>query len=78
MGVFLPISLFLFLILGNKKDDLFANAKYILITIIFYLILLYLHLPYLWENPLTNFINFFLSQKNGYTLTTFCLTENII
>ena len=63
MGIFLPISLFLFLILGNKKDDLTANAKYILITFISYFIILYLHWPYLWENPLTNFINFIFKSK---------------
>ena len=64
MGIFLPISIILFLVLGNKKDDLIANAKYISVIIISYFILLYFHWPYLWENPVDNLINFISKSRD--------------
>tara|TARA_B100000575_G_scaffold293558_1_gene305401 strand:- start:877 stop:2514 length:1638 start_codon:yes stop_codon:yes gene_type:complete len=63
MGIFLPISLLLFLVLENKKDNLRVNIKYIILIILSYFALLYLHWPYLWENPIDNFFNFILKSK---------------
>ena len=64
MGIFLPTSLILFLILENKKGTLKKNIKFIILIILTYCIFLYLHWPYLWENPIFNLIEFIKKSKN--------------
>jgi hypothetical protein len=64
MGIFLPISLLLFLSIGNKNDNFKINLKYICFIILSYLVFLYLHWPYLWSNPIINLINFITKSKD--------------
>ena len=64
MGIFLPTSLILFLLLENRKDTLKKNIKFIILIILTYCIFLYLHWPYLWENPIVNLIEFIKKSKN--------------
>lgn len=61
-GLFLPISLILFLFVDtiNKKEKIVKKILLIVSTYIFFLIL---HWPYLWEDPVNNFFNFILKSK---------------
>ena len=63
IGLFLPISVIIFLFNDslNKKKK---NTKYIILILLFYFTLLYLHWPYLWENPFKNLLNFILNSKS--------------
>ncbi len=63
MGLFLPISLIFFLFLNNLNDKSKSNLKYFLLIIFSYLFFLYIHWPYLWDSPITNFIDFIYKTK---------------
>ena len=79
IGIFLPFSIIIFLLIGgNNKIKKFNNTFFVFI---FYCLFLYLHWPYLWENPLKNFFNYIVNSKdwifsyyilfnNNYYLTT--------
>lgn len=58
IGLFLPFSLIFFLFLTRLNDNSKSNLKDILLIIFFYLFFLYIHWPYLWNSPITNFIDF--------------------
>ncbi|OUV59912.1 MAG: hypothetical protein CBC88_03530 [Candidatus Pelagibacter sp. TMED128] len=63
MGLFLPFSLIFFLFLVKLNDNSKNNLKYILIISFSYLFFLYAHWPYLWDSPITNFIDFIYKTK---------------
>ena len=58
-GIIIPIT-FIFIyfltIISQKKD--FKKIKYIIFYLLFYFIFLYIHWPYLWDKPITNFLNY--------------------
>tara|TARA_B100001057_G_scaffold384216_1_gene390625 strand:+ start:915 stop:2543 length:1629 start_codon:yes stop_codon:yes gene_type:complete len=63
LGLFLPISfiLFIFFKLINKKKNYLQTL--ILISF-FYIIFLIIHWPYLWESPISNFLEFYSKSKS--------------
>jgi hypothetical protein len=63
IGLFLPFSLILFLYLEKINYRLQSNIKYILMIIFSYLLFLYIHWPYLWEKPISSFIDFIQKSK---------------
>lgn len=64
MGLFLPFSLIFFLFLAKLNEDSKSNFKYILLIIFFYLLFMYIHWPYLWDSPISNFIDFIHKTKD--------------
>tara|TARA_B100000963_G_scaffold135153_1_gene117536 strand:- start:26774 stop:28411 length:1638 start_codon:yes stop_codon:yes gene_type:complete len=64
MGLFLPISVVLFLYLQTLNSLSDKNHKYYFLIIIFYIVSLVIHWPYLWEDPFSNFFEFILKSKN--------------
>ena len=85
IGIFLPVSVILFLYLELLNFKHKNNSKVIFIIFFLYILFLILHWPYLWESPIENFIKFILRSKewvfsyyilfNGkYYLTTNLLT----
>ena len=63
IGLFLPFSLILFLYLEKINYRSQSNIKYILMIIFSYLSFLYIHWPYLWEKPISSFIEFIQKSK---------------
>tara|TARA_B100000989_G_C19531760_1_gene470411 strand:+ start:4114 stop:5751 length:1638 start_codon:yes stop_codon:yes gene_type:complete len=64
MGLFLPISIILFLYLQTLNSMYGKNHKFNFLIIIFYSISLTIHWPYLWEDPVSNFFEFLSNSKN--------------
>ena len=64
MGLFLPVSFIIFLYLEKLNNKSISNIKLILITFFSYLIFLFIHWPYLWEAPISNFFQFISNSKN--------------
>ena len=64
IGLFLPISIILFLYLQTLNSALSKNHKFNFLIIIFFSISLIIHWPYLWEDPVSNFFKFLLNSKN--------------
>ena len=63
MGIFLPVSVILFLYLELLNFKHKNNLKVIFIIFFIYILFLILHWPYLWESPIENFIKFILRSK---------------
>ena len=63
IGLFLPFSLIFFLFLTTLNDKKKSHLKYIFLIILSYLFFLYIHWPYLWDDPVTNFLNFIYKSK---------------
>ena len=64
IGIFLPISVIFFLfleVLNSKKHE---NTKYYFLILFFYFLSLVIHWPYLWIDPFSNFLEFFIKSKN--------------
>jgi len=64
MGLFLPVSLVIFLYLEKLNNKSISHIKYILIMLFSYLFFLVLHWPYLWESPISNFVEFISKSKH--------------
>ena len=64
MGLFLPVSFIIFLYLEKLNNKSISNIKIILITFFSYFIFLFIHWPYLWEAPISNFFQFISNSKN--------------
>ena len=64
IGLFLPISLIIFLYLEKLNDKSQSNIKYIIIILISYFLFLFIHWPYLWEDPFFNFIKYIIKSKD--------------
>ena len=64
MGLFLPMSLIIFLYLEKLNNKSISNTKYILLAIFSYFLFLFIHWPYLWESPISNFIEFISKSKD--------------
>ncbi len=88
IGLFLPISLIIFLYLEKLNDKSKSNIKYIMIILITYFLFLFIHWPYLWENPFLHFIEYIIKSKdwifshyilfNGEYLLTTSLPDSFI
>lgn len=63
MGLFLPFSLVFFLFLEKLNDKYKTNLNHILVVVFSYLFFLYIHWPYLWKDPFSNFIDFISKSK---------------
>ena len=63
IGIFLPVSVILFLFLELLNFKYKNNLKVIVIIFFLYILFLILHWPYLWESPIENFIKFILRSK---------------
>ena len=63
IGLFLPFSLIFFLFLTTLNDKKKSHLKYIFLIVLSYLFFLYIHWPYLWDDPVTNFLNFIYKSK---------------
>ncbi len=64
IGIFLPISVIFFLfleVLNSKKHE---NTKYYFLILFFYFLSLVIHWPYLWIDPFSNFLEYFIKSKN--------------
>ena len=64
MGLFLPMSLIIFLYLEKLNNKSISNTKYILLAIFSYFLFLFIHWPYLWESPILSFIEFISKSKD--------------
>lgn len=73
IGLFLPVSVLVFLFFDNINKE-FKNKFFIFLVIIVlsYLVFLYVHWPYLWSAPLDNFLNF-LNKSTNWIFTYFIL-----
>ena len=58
-GIIIPI-IFIFMyslsVISQKKD--LKKIKYVIFYVLLYFIFLYIHWPYLWENPIKNILNY--------------------
>ncbi len=63
IGLFLPISLILFIFLKfiNQKKKFLQSS---ILLIFFYIMFLIIHWPYLWESPINNFLDFYSKSKS--------------
>tara|TARA_Y100001970_G_C14233133_1_gene859989 strand:+ start:855 stop:2537 length:1683 start_codon:yes stop_codon:yes gene_type:complete len=60
IGLFIPLSFFLITLLDSfTKSKLLKNSKLLLIFLFIYIIVLFLHWPYLWTFDFSNWKNFF-------------------
>ena len=57
VGIFIPIFFIFFLIISKEKRGIKKKLKKILFFLIFFFLFLILFYPYLWANPLVNFLN---------------------
>ena len=64
IGIFLPISLIIFLFLEKLNSQSNKNTKLIILILLFYILSLIAHWPHLWENPILNFYEFVIKSKN--------------
>ena len=64
IGLFLPVSLIIFLYLEKLNNKSISHIKYILIILFSYLFFLFIHWPYLWESPISNLVEFISKQKD--------------
>ena len=64
IGLFLPISLIIFLYLEKLNDKSKSNIKIIITIILSYFLFLFIHWPYLWESPFLSFIEFISKSKD--------------
>lgn len=64
MGLFLPVSFLIFLLLDFQKKEKKSFFINIIIMTLLYFIFLFIHWPYLWEEPINSFINFVIKSKD--------------
>jgi len=57
VGIFIPIFFIFFLIISKEKRGIKKKLRKILFFLIFFFLFLILFYPYLWANPLVNFLN---------------------
>jgi hypothetical protein len=63
-GIFLPVTFFLILIIKNfYQKDIYNYLKYYIIYLLALISFIILFSPYLWSNPLSNFLDIFVSLK---------------
>lgn len=65
IGLFLPVSVLIFLFFDNiNKESKNKFFIYLIIIFLSYLFFLYVHWPYLWSAPLDNFLNYLYKSSN--------------
>ncbi len=64
IGIFLPISVIFFLFLEVLNSKKYENTKYYFLILFFYFLSLVIHWPYLWIDPFSNFLEYFIKSKN--------------
>lgn len=65
IGLFLPVSVLIFLFFDNiNKESKKKFFIYLIIIVLSYLVFLYIHWPYLWNAPLDNFLNYLYRSSN--------------
>ena len=57
MGLFLPVSIILFIFLSDQNKNI-KKIRYYILIVIFYFLFLILHWPFLWEAPIENFLQY--------------------
>jgi hypothetical protein len=57
VGIFIPIFFIFFLIISKEERGIKKKLRKILFFLIFFFLFLILFYPYLWANPLVNFLN---------------------